>query len=227
MPRFPAYATIAIYQAVPALGGQPHAATERSPQRSTLPADPGTDERAGSRSARYRSANDRPPRPGIRPPHAGHPRTAEAGLPDCEPGRHLHRLGNRSLGGRAGQHALSGRPRADVRDRTFRDAVAQDRRQARPGRRFRARRLAQRCRSGDRRDAAAGRQGACDQGGARRAQRDVDRRDQPHCRDQAGNRPRGPPGAVHGRYRFRARARSIIDTRHGVSMSASPVRRRG
>ena len=49
-------------------------------------------------------------------------------------GRDLPRLRHRRLGGGAGQHALAGRPRADVRDRPFRLAVARHGRAARPRR---------------------------------------------------------------------------------------------
>ena len=46
------------------------------------------------------------------------------GIPDQGADRHLRSLGHRRLGGRARQHAVAGRPRAHVRDRPFRDTLA-------------------------------------------------------------------------------------------------------
>ena len=61
---------------------------------------------------------------------------------------------------------------------------------------------------------------APDQGGLRRAQRDLDRGHQPHRRDPRGDRRGAPPGAVDGRHDLLARldrlpARRVGGRRHG------------
>ena len=63
------------------------------------------------------------------------------------PDRHLRRVRHRRVGSGARQYAVARRSRADVRDRPLRDAMASDGRDARPRRRLRPRRLAQRHRS--------------------------------------------------------------------------------
>jgi Aminotransferase class-V len=57
---------------------------------------------------------------------------------------------------------------------------------------------------GDRSQAPRG-QGQGDQGGLRPAQRDLDRRADPHRRDPQGDRRRGPSGAADGRHHLLAR----------------------
>ena len=140
----------------------------------------------------------------------------------------LSGVGHRRLGGGARQHAVARRPRAHVRDRPFRDAVARDGRAARPRRRVRARRLAPRRRPG----------GASKRGWRttrriaikavlRRAQRDLDRRHQPHRRDPRGDRPRRASGAADGRHDLVARRRSTTGTTNGASTSRSAGSQKG
>ena len=104
---------------LPCIGDEPS-------QRTPLPADPGPDERPGPRPARDRRAHDRPPRAGLRPPRPRGPRGPARRLQDERPGRRLPRLRHRRVGGGARQHAVARRPRARVRDRPLRDAVARD-----------------------------------------------------------------------------------------------------
>ena len=85
-------------------------------------------------------------------------------------------------------------------------------RAARPRRRVPAGRLAARRRSGAIEARLARRPRARDQGGLRRAQRDVDRRDHPHRRGARGDRPRRPPGAAS--WSTRSRRSASIDYRH-------------
>ena len=61
----------------------------------------------------------------------GSARGPEAGVQDEGAGRDLPRFRHRRVGSGARQHALAGRPRADVRDRPLRDAVAEHGEQAR------------------------------------------------------------------------------------------------
>ena len=70
---------------------------------------------------------------------------------------------------------------------------------------FLARRLASRRRAGRDRGAAGRGPGARDQGGVRRAQRDVHRRHQPDSRRARRDRSRRPSGALHGRHDLLAR----------------------
>ena len=68
---------------------------------------------------------------------------------------------------------------------------------------------------------------APDQGGLRRAQRDLDRRDEPHPRDPRRDRRR--PGIRRCSWSIRSprSARSTTGTTNGASMSRSAARRRG
>ena len=109
---------------LPCIGDEPS-------QRTALPADPGPDERPGPRPARDRRAHDRPSRAGVRPARPRGPRGPARRLQDERPGRRLPRLRHRRVGGGARQHAVARRPRARVRDRPLRDAVARDGRAAR------------------------------------------------------------------------------------------------
>ncbi len=217
---------------------QAHAETRRPPERPPFPADPRADQRARPRAARARPSDDRPSRARVRAADPGNPRRPEARLPDRVADRHLSGVGHRRLGSGAGQHAVARRSRADVRDRPLRDAVAQDGRQARARRRLRSRRLAQRRRRRGGREQARRRQGARDQGGAGRAQRDLDRRDQRDPADPAGDRSRRSSGAVDGRHDLvagldRLPARRVGRRRHrrrlaeGPDAAARPVVQRG
>ena len=127
----------------------------------------------------------------------------------------LPRLRHRRLGGGPGQHAVGGRPGADVRDRAFRLAMARAGRAARPPGRLRRRRLAPWRRSGRRRGAAGRGPRPRHQGGHGRAQRDLDRRHQPHRCHPAGDRCGRASGAVHGRYDFLARLDRLPPRRMG------------
>ena len=117
------------------------------------------------------------------------------------------------MGSGARQHAVARRSRADGRDRAFRDAVARDGRAARPRRRVRARRLAQRRRSA----AVVEAKLAEDRAHAikavlRRAQRDLDRRHQPHSR-RSGRRSTAP-GIRRCSWSTRSPRSRSIDYRH-------------
>ena len=68
---------------------------------------------------------------------------------------------------------------------------------------------------------------APDQGGLRRAQRDLDRGDQPHPRDPRRDRRGEAPGAVHGRHDLLARLDRLPARRVAASTSRSAARRRG
>ena len=116
------------------------------------------------------------------------------------PGHHLSGVGHRCLGSGPGQHAFAGRPRADVRDRPFRHAVARHGRKTLARRRLRARRLAQWRRPRRRRSETRRRSRPCLQSGHGRPQRDLDGRDDPHPCHSPGHRPRGSSGALHGRH---------------------------
>lgn len=101
-------------------------------------------------------------------------RRAQAGFQDGRTGRHLCLFGNGRLGGGAGQHALSRRQGADVRDGSLRDPLEEHGCPAGAGGRFRPRRLAARRRSRRRRSQAGRGQGSSDQVGHGRPQRDLD-----------------------------------------------------
>ena len=177
---------------------------------------PGPDQRARTaccgRSTGRRSIIAAPSSRGC----ARDPRRAEESLPDRRPRRHLPGVGHRRVGSGARQHAVARRPRADVRDRPLRDAVARDGRAARPRRRLRARRLAQRRRSG-----ASSR---------RSSPRTARTRSRPCCvvhnetstgvtsriaDVRAGDRSRRPSGAVHGRHDLVARLDRLPPRRMG------------
>ena len=103
----------------------------------------------------------------------------------------------------------------------------QDGAELRPRRRLPAGRLAARRESGGDRGATRGRPAAFDQGGDGGAQRDLDRRRQPHRRDPPGDR-RGPASrAADGRRDLVARLASTSATTNGASTSRSRARRRG
>ena len=142
--------------------------------------------------------------------------------------RDLSGVGHRRVGSGAGQHAVARRSRADGRDRPLCDAVEKAGRAA--------------CRSsvdfmpGDWRQGANPAEiekrlradtGARDQGGVRRPQRDVDRRDDADRADSRGDRSRRPSGAVAWSTRSRRSARSITGTTNGASTSPSAARRKG
>ena len=65
-----------------------------------------------------------------------------------------------------------------------------------------------------------------DQGGDGRAQRDLDRRDQPHPRSPRGDRPGRATRRCSWSTRSRRLARSTTGTTNGASTSPSPARRR-
>src|ERR1700682_395435 len=121
-----------------------YVATRRPSKRTSFPADTRSDECSGPSPARARPSYDRSSRAGVRANDAGDPRRIEKGVRLRRSGGDLSRLGYRRVGGGAGEHAFSGRQGAHVRDRSLRDLVAQDGRQARAGGRLRARRLAKR-----------------------------------------------------------------------------------
>ena len=142
-------------------------------------------------------------------------------------GRHLSGVGHGRVGSGARQHALPRRSRADGRDRAIsrRCGTSSPQRlglavEFLPGdwRHGVVRR-------GDR-GAPRRRSAARHQGRLRRAQRDVDRRDEPRGRRARGDRPRAAPGALHGRHDLARSLRSIIGTTSGASTSPSPDRRR-
>ncbi len=168
--------------------------------RPPFPADPGTDQRAGSRAARDRCADDRSPRPGVRRAGQGGARGDEEGVQDRRRGRHLPGIGNRRVGSGARQHALARRPRADGGDRAFRGAVEEARRASRSCRRIPAGGLAAWRRGGRGRGAARRGPRARDQGRVRRAQRNLHRRHQPGSGRPRRHRSRPAPGALHGRH---------------------------
>ncbi len=82
-------------------------------------------------------------------------------------------------------------------------------------RRFHAGRLAPGRRPGGDRKTSARRRCARDQGGVRRAQRDVDRRDEPHRTDSRGDRPRRASRAAAGRHDLIARLDRLSPRRMG------------
>ncbi|MCK7511705.1 MAG: hypothetical protein MZV70_51775 [Desulfobacterales bacterium] len=132
-------------------------------------------------------------------------------------GRHLSFLRDRGLGSVAGQHPVSRRHGAHVRDRPFCRAVARRGPETRPRGRFRSRRLAPRRRPGGRRGEAGRGPGPEDQGGGGRPQRDLDRSDQPAARRPQGDRPRRPSGAFAWWIRSRRWPRSTTGTTSGAS----------
>ena len=124
-----------------------HADPRHHPGRHFLQI-PGTDQRARPRAARDRPAR----RSTIAVPSSRElARTVLDGMKrvfkTTPAGRDLSGVGHRRVGSRARQHAVARRPRADVRDRPLRDAVAATGRAARARRRLHSRRLAPRRRS--------------------------------------------------------------------------------
>ena len=150
-------------------------------------------------------------------------------VPDLVAGHHLPGVGHRRLGSGAGQHALAGRSRADVRDRAFRDAVA-----ARwptswglSSTSFPATGATAPTPAASR-AMLARRQGACDQGGAA----SCTTRPRPACTSrirrvrEAIDRAR-PSGAVDGRHDLVARldrlpARRVGRRRDGRGLAEGP-----
>ena len=108
------------------------------------------------------------------------------------------------MGGRAGQYALRRRSRAHVRNRSVRRALVEDGNAPGPEGGDGSDGLAPRCRPGADGGEAEGRPRPHDPGGLRRAQRNLDRRHQPHRGDPRGHRRGGPSGPVHGRHGFLA-----------------------
>src|SRR4051794_4699328 len=172
----------------------------RCAQRAALPPDPRADERARPRSAGAVGPDDRPPRSRVRRPRPGRPGAPARRVRHDRSGRRLPLLGDRCVGGRARQHALARRPRARVRDRPLRDALARAGREARARRRLRARRLAPRRRSRRRRGAPARRPVRFDPRRLRRPQRDLDRRVQPRRRRARRDGRRRPRRAAARRH---------------------------
>ena len=181
------------------------ARTRHTPLRPPFPPDPQPDQCSGPRAARDRPSNDRPSRSGVRANREDGAGGAETRIPDGAGRRHLSRQRHRRLGGRAGEHTFTRRPRADGRDRPFRHALAEARRQARPGGRVPARRLAPRRRPGRDREAPARRRRPDDQGRLRRSQRDINRGDDAYRADPCGDRPHRPSRPAAGRYDLVAR----------------------
>ena len=181
---------------------------------------PGPSPVPGSHPARAQPAHHRPPRARVRAPRQEGAERHAARVPDPPPGRHLSGVRHRRMGGRARQHDERRRCGADVRDRPFRVAVAQD--GAAPRARARVPQRA-RHRPGDRpavelaprrpgrsdRGAPARRRRPCDQGGLRRPQRDIDRRDLRHRRGASRDRCGRPSGAADGRHDLRSRQRRL------------------
>ena len=175
------------------------------PYRPPFPADPRADQRARPGVACHRFPDDRSSRPGIRRCRQGDRCGYAAGISDGWDSGRLSFVRHRRLGGGARQHALTGGPGADVRDRPLRNIMAADGDKAGARYRVRAGRLAAWCGPG-----ASGREArrgsrAPGQGGVRRAQRNLDRSHQPHPRYPRRHRSDRPSGAVHGRYDFFAR----------------------
>ncbi len=136
-------------------------------------------------------------------------------------------LRHRGVGGGAGQHAVAGRPGADVRDRAFRDAVAADGGTARARCRIRPRRLAARRRSG------AGRARSLTPTASTGSRRSASSTTRPRPASRAAS-PRSAPRSTRPgirrcswSIRFPRSARSTTGTTNGASMSRSAARRRG
>ena len=150
----------------------------------------------------------------------------QAHFPDHAAGGHLSRVGHRRVGGGARQHAVAGRPRADVRDRPFRHAVA------RHGSAARSRRSTS--------FPAIGAMASMRKRSASALADDRDARDQGglvvHNETSTGVTSRIPRCAARSTApgirrccwstRFRRSARSTIATTSGASTSRSPARRR-
>ena len=194
-------------------------------QRTALPPDPGAHERPGPRPAGDRRADDRPPRAGLRPPRPRGPRGPARGLQDERPGRRLPRLRHRRVGGGARQHAVARRPRAGVRDRPLRDAVAGDGRAPRargrvgrgrlaPRRRPRARRRDPRA-DANRRSARSWSSTTRPRPASRAASRRSARRSTPPATTRCCSSTSSPRSA-----------RSTTATRNGASTSPSAAPRR-
>ena len=124
----------------------------------------------------------------------------EVRLSNQRAGDHLSGFRDRRVGSSAREHALAGRQSPHVRDRALRDAVAQDGDEVRLAARVRLNRLAARRGPERSRSKAEGRQGARDQGGVRRTQRDLDRRHEPNRRDPQSDRRGEASGALPGGY---------------------------
>ena len=128
---------------------------------------------------------------------------------------HLSGLRHRRLGSRSGQHAVAGRPRADVRDRPFRHAVEEHGAEARPAAGVHRVGLARRRRCGSRRGAAARRPRACHQGRVHRPQRDLDGMRLRYRRGAQGDRRGAAPGAPPRRHHLVARLDRLPPRRMG------------
>ena len=168
------------------------------PMRSgtAFPADPGADERARPRAARDRAPTIDHRGPDVRALGLRGARRAAARLQDARAGRRLPVVGHRRVGGGARQHALARRPRAHVRDRPLRDAVARDGRAARPRGRASCPATGGTASTPTRVEETLRADRGVDHGRARRAQRDVDRRDQPHRRVRAAIDAAGHPALL-------------------------------
>ena len=137
---------------------------------------------------------------------------------DREPGRHLSRVGHRRVGSGAGEHALARRSRADVRDRSFRDALAKDRRRSWASTSISSRATGAAASIRRRSSRGCARTRRTHQGGAA----SCTTRHRPaspaaiaeirKAIDRAG-----ASGAVHGRHRSRRSPRSITGTTSGAS----------
>lgn len=208
-------------------GIPPHGQAEQCPERPPFPADPRADQRARPGASGDRQPDDRPSRARVRRAGAKDPGRDQADLRDQGRRGDLPGLRHRSLGGGIGQHAVARRPCLDVRNRTFRLALARAGRAARPRCRLRSRRLAPGRRSEADRGSARRGQEPRDQGGYGRPQRDLDRRRQPHRRNPARHRRGEASGAVHGRYHLVARLdrlppRRMGRRRHGGRIAEGP-----
>ena len=191
---------------------------------------PGPDQRPRPHVAGDGPADHRSPRAGVRRARPGGAGRHQADLrTTASPSSSIRRPGTGAWEAAIVNTLSPGDQGADVRDRPFRDAMAQSGDQ-----RFgietgiRARRLAprRRCRGGrsassreDTRPRHQGRDGG--------PQRDLDRRHQPHSPESA--RPSTAPGIRRCCWWIPSRrwARSTTATTNGAWMSPSPVRRRG
>ena len=113
-------------------------------ERTSLPPDPGPDQRSRSRPARNGAADHRPSKPRVRIAGARSARRHQGRLQDVRAGRHLSGLGQRRLGGLPGQYAVAGRQGDRVRERRVRQALVRRGQAARPGRRSCPHRVGQR-----------------------------------------------------------------------------------
>lgn len=218
--------------------GQSHAATRHPSHRPPLPPDPRPEPGARPHPAGHEPADHRPPRARVRHAGAQGARRHQADLQDEASGRDLPRFRHRCLGGRARQHAEPGRPRADVRDRPLRIAVAEDGHAARPVDRVpclvrqgraaaRRAQLAPRRAGRPHRGAPAQGHRKEDQGRVRGAQRNLHRRHFRHRLGAQGHRRGGPPCPADGRQHLgpgerRFPARRMGRGRHHQRLAEGP-----